>query len=142
MAPEQILEAWNKALTVVGGCGDGNCVVLRPKGMHTNGGCRCHEDRMKSRRVMSLASYYKNKIESAMADQVQQKLLWTNWKSDLDALVSCGDTSCFVKSPAPGTVVTNGGCRCNMATITEALVINMSYRDEMEKFFGNSFLGG
>jgi hypothetical protein len=25
----------------VGGCGDGNCVILRPTGMHTNGGCRC-----------------------------------------------------------------------------------------------------
>ncbi len=25
----------------VGGCTDGGCVVLRPKGMHTNGGCRC-----------------------------------------------------------------------------------------------------
>lgn len=25
----------------VGGCGDGNCVVLRPRGMRTNGGCRC-----------------------------------------------------------------------------------------------------
>lgn len=23
------------------GCGDGNCVVKKPRGMHTNGGCRC-----------------------------------------------------------------------------------------------------
>jgi len=25
----------------LGGCSDGSCVVLKPKGMHTNGGCRC-----------------------------------------------------------------------------------------------------
>lgn len=23
------------------GCGDGSCIVARPTGMHTNGGCRC-----------------------------------------------------------------------------------------------------
>lgn len=23
------------------GCSDGNCAVMRPRGMHTNGGCRC-----------------------------------------------------------------------------------------------------
>src|SRR6266404_1628374 len=23
------------------GCSDGNCVILKPAGMHTNGGCRC-----------------------------------------------------------------------------------------------------
>lgn len=24
------------------GCGDGSCQVQTPRGMHTNGGCRCH----------------------------------------------------------------------------------------------------
>jgi hypothetical protein len=28
----------------VGGCGDGGCVILRPAGQHTNGGCRCPRD--------------------------------------------------------------------------------------------------
>lgn len=28
----------------IGGCGDGNCVILQPTGMHTNGGCRCPRD--------------------------------------------------------------------------------------------------
>ena len=23
------------------GCSDGNCVIVRPNGMHTNGGCKC-----------------------------------------------------------------------------------------------------
>lgn len=25
----------------IGGCGDGNCCISKPKGQHTNGGCRC-----------------------------------------------------------------------------------------------------
>jgi hypothetical protein len=29
---------YNKVLL---GCGDGNCVIQPPKGMHTNGGCKC-----------------------------------------------------------------------------------------------------
>lgn len=29
------------------GCGDGSCIVARPKGMHTNGGCRCDERRLR-----------------------------------------------------------------------------------------------
>lgn len=26
----------------VNGCGDGNCRIKKPTGMHTNGGCRCY----------------------------------------------------------------------------------------------------
>lgn len=37
----------------VGSCGDGGCVVKRPKGMHTNGGCRCSSDKYKAQRMMS-----------------------------------------------------------------------------------------
>jgi hypothetical protein len=41
---------------LIGGCGDGNCVVLRPVGMHTNGGCRCvkHMDTQQLMGVRSL----------------------------------------------------------------------------------------
>lgn len=35
------------------GCGDSSCVVAPPKGMHTNGGCRCDERRLR-RAVMAL----------------------------------------------------------------------------------------
>jgi len=37
----------------IGGCGDGGCVILRPKGMHTNGGCRCPRD-MDARQIVLL----------------------------------------------------------------------------------------
>lgn len=29
------------------GCGDNSCIVAKPKGMATNGGCRCDERRLR-----------------------------------------------------------------------------------------------
>lgn len=45
--PEQIaaisaaLAELDFSLSEMGGCSDGGCIVVKPKGMHTNGGCRC-----------------------------------------------------------------------------------------------------
>lgn len=39
----------------VGGCTDGGCVIVRPTGMHTNGGCKCWQDKMKAQRMMRAA---------------------------------------------------------------------------------------
>jgi hypothetical protein len=39
----------------IGGCSDGGCVIVRPKGMHTNGGCRCPQDKYKMQRAMFAA---------------------------------------------------------------------------------------
>lgn len=39
-------------LADIGGCSDGYCVVERPKGMHTNGGCRCGTNRMTAERAL------------------------------------------------------------------------------------------
>jgi len=36
----------------VGGCTDGGCLVKRPTGMHTNGGCKCCTDRHTAQRMM------------------------------------------------------------------------------------------
>lgn len=36
----------------VGGCTDGGCVIRRPTGMHTNGGCKCWQDKLKAQRMM------------------------------------------------------------------------------------------
>ena len=36
----------------VGGCTDGSCVIKRPTGMHTNGGCKCWQDKIKAQRMM------------------------------------------------------------------------------------------
>lgn len=39
-------------LSEIGGCSDGDCCVIRPRGMHTNGGCRCSTNSMTMRRVL------------------------------------------------------------------------------------------
>jgi len=51
-ALREALDAYQERACAVGSCGDGGCVVLRPIGMHTNGGCRCSTDRMKAGRMM------------------------------------------------------------------------------------------
>lgn len=48
----EAMESYKLSAEASGGCGDGNCVVLKPVGMHTNGGCRCSDDRMKAQRMM------------------------------------------------------------------------------------------
>jgi len=51
---DNLASSYLQAAKQVGGCGDGNCVVLRPAGMHTNGGCRCTHD-MDRARVLGVA---------------------------------------------------------------------------------------
>lgn len=65
---EEAFTEYEKGLEHLGGCLDGNCVIIRPKGMHTNGGCRCSEDRDKARRVMALASYFKYKFKKILEE--------------------------------------------------------------------------
>lgn len=42
----------DEALKDIGGCSDGYCIVVKPKGMHTNGGCHCNRDGHKMIRVV------------------------------------------------------------------------------------------
>lgn len=31
----------------IGGCSDGGCIIEKPQGMHTNGGCKCNRNPLK-----------------------------------------------------------------------------------------------
>lgn len=57
------LDERNEYLAQLGGCGDGHCIVVKPKGMHTNGGCRCWLDGFKMQRY----AYANNKFADAIA---------------------------------------------------------------------------
>lgn len=61
------LAEYQRAADFVGGCGDGGCVVKRPVGMHTNGGCRCSTDRMKAQRMMAAGSRLSRSIDSILS---------------------------------------------------------------------------
>lgn len=71
------LADYEQGMEAIGGCGDGNCVIVRPQGMHTNGGCRCSEDRHKARRAMAYASYLACRLRSALAEQEKAMTDWT-----------------------------------------------------------------
>ena len=49
---KEAMDRYKKVVEYIGTCGDGNCVILRPVGMHTNGGCKCWNDPMKAQRMM------------------------------------------------------------------------------------------
>lgn len=49
----------------VGGCGDGSCLIKKPSGMATNGGCRCTRDYLKTQRMMMAAQELFNRLTDA-----------------------------------------------------------------------------
>jgi hypothetical protein len=49
---EIALRAYERALAEIGGCGNHGCIVLAPKGMATNGPCKCWADKFIAQRVM------------------------------------------------------------------------------------------
>lgn len=49
-------EALSKPFDGLPGCGDSSCVVRKPEGMHTNGGCRCLKGTTASIIVQRLAA--------------------------------------------------------------------------------------
>ena len=60
---EQAIEDLDERLAQIGGCSDGHCVIVKPKGIHTNGGCRCWRDGMKMQRF----AYAFNQFRSTVA---------------------------------------------------------------------------
>ena len=62
----EALEQYDQGCAAIGGCSDGYCVIQRPKGMHTNGGCRCSDDRNRMRRFASRAAYFREKVAEAL----------------------------------------------------------------------------
>lgn len=61
------LESYDRLSVHVGGCTDGGCVIVRPKGMHTNGGCKCADDRLKARRMMQQARMLSESVREYLA---------------------------------------------------------------------------
>lgn len=60
-------------LRELGGCSDGNCCIVRPQGMHTNGGCHCVNEarwdtaqRIKIERVVRNYQKHVDAIRKAM----------------------------------------------------------------------------
>jgi hypothetical protein len=65
-AIQKALNDYRDGMLVIGGCGDGNCLIVKPEGQHTNGGCRCYSDRMKAQRAMARGKSLAAAIEAAL----------------------------------------------------------------------------
>lgn len=57
---------YDQLMDSVQGCTDGGCLIRKPQGMHTNGGCRCNRDSMKTQRVLYAAKQLRAAIDAAM----------------------------------------------------------------------------
>jgi hypothetical protein len=59
------VELFDARMAHIGGCTDGGCVIVRPKGMHTNGGCKCPQNKYKMQRAMYAAIDLRNALKGA-----------------------------------------------------------------------------
>jgi hypothetical protein len=66
--PDAVREL-DEYLAAIGGCSDGYCIIVKPKGMHTNGGCRCASDRTKMQRF----AYAHNRFAAAIRSLGEQE---------------------------------------------------------------------
>ena len=48
---KQAAAEFDKQMDEAGGCTDGSCLIKKPTGQHTNGGCDCSRDNMKMQRL-------------------------------------------------------------------------------------------
>lgn len=58
------LTRYDELMGSIQGCTDGGCLIRTPRGMHTNSGCRCHRDSVKTSRAM----YAANELRKALAE--------------------------------------------------------------------------
>lgn len=55
------------------GCGDGGCRVIKPQGMHTNGGCNCHRlTPEKTQRVIIFFNAVISELENKLNEQANK----------------------------------------------------------------------
>ncbi|MBJ9694144.1 hypothetical protein [Burkholderia cenocepacia] len=60
---------YDELMGSVQGCSDGGCLIRKPQGMHTNGGCRCPRDGMKMQRVAYAAQELRKAVESYLKEK-------------------------------------------------------------------------
>jgi hypothetical protein len=63
------MSALDQQAETLGGCGNAYCVIHRPKGQHTNGGCYCYENRAKMRVWTQQVAYFRSKVRAALEKQ-------------------------------------------------------------------------
>ena len=62
------LEDLDAAMKAIGGCSDGYCIIRKPVGMHTNGGCRCSSDRYRMQRYAAHHNRFADAIRALASE--------------------------------------------------------------------------
>lgn len=60
------LEAYDAGMHHIGSCGDGGCLIERPKGQHTNGGCQCSHNKSRAQRAMQRGRMLADAVRAAL----------------------------------------------------------------------------
>ena len=66
-AAQMALDAYELRMQQIGGCSDGGCVVVKPKGMHTNGGCKCWKNQHSMQRLARASNTFVEALRAALA---------------------------------------------------------------------------
>lgn len=53
----------------IGSCSDGSCIIRKPVGLHTNGGCRCNRDPIRMTRYAQAM----NKFHAAVRAELEKQ---------------------------------------------------------------------
>ena len=72
-AAQMALDAYESKMQQIGGCSDGGCVVVKPKGMHTNGGCKCWKNERSMQRLAMAANSLTKALRAALAQPEPEK---------------------------------------------------------------------
>jgi hypothetical protein len=55
-------------LETIGGCTDGYCIIIKPTGAHTNGGCKCWSDKYKMQRFAYADNKFADEIRTLLPE--------------------------------------------------------------------------
>jgi hypothetical protein len=66
------LEAFENRMGEIGGCYDGGCLIKEPKGMVTNGGCKCWHEPIKMQRLSRAAKQLRKTMRIALNKAKEQ----------------------------------------------------------------------
>lgn len=73
---DAITKAINKyeaTLAQIGGCQDHGCMIIKPKGMGTNGGCRCARSFIKTQRLAHAAATLVTELKAAARPKIKPR---------------------------------------------------------------------
>jgi hypothetical protein len=84
---QQALDDYETGVQKIGGCFDGNCVVVKPKGMHTNGGCTCLKNDIRMKQLANVANRLVNTLRARLAQSDQEPFGHFQYSTHVDAWV-------------------------------------------------------